>query len=60
MSDNTLIQEHDKLILETKNKMDLARAKRQWKAFNDLKKYYDRLLIQRKTYLLGKNENGRK
>lgn len=49
MEDKALLR-HDLLILEVKKKMAIARENGYIKAWKDLKRYYDRLIQQKKIY----------
>lgn len=44
------LERFDLLIAETKQKMDIARENGYYKAWKDLKKYYDRLIQQKRIF----------
>lgn len=44
------LEEHDLLIAETKQKMDIAKENGYYRAWKDLKKYYDKLIQQRRVF----------
>jgi hypothetical protein len=46
----TPLEKHDVEIIMTKTRMNIAKENNNHKAFNDLKKHYDKLIKQKKIY----------